>query len=236
MLVDPHTAVGLAAARARRALRRRADGVRLATAHPAKFPDAVERATGIRPPLPERLADLLRPRGALRRPADRPRGLQRHVEASPPREASDCTLRGRPASGRGFSGGPSRLPDSAHEVRGVRARRLRRRAGRRARRAHAARGGVDAHAGPAGGPGRGRPGRRHPRRACRPAATSATCRSSATTRPASTPAGRRSRPPPSACGCGRTRSPTAATSSPSATTARWSTSPAAIPDARPPRR
>ena len=30
----------------------------LATAHPAKFPDAVEQATGIRPPLPERLADL----------------------------------------------------------------------------------------------------------------------------------------------------------------------------------
>jgi threonine synthase len=29
-----------------------------ATAHPAKFPDAVERATGFRPPLPARLADL----------------------------------------------------------------------------------------------------------------------------------------------------------------------------------
>jgi threonine synthase len=31
----------------------------LATAHPAKFPDAVERATGTRPALPDRLADLL---------------------------------------------------------------------------------------------------------------------------------------------------------------------------------
>jgi len=30
----------------------------LATAHPAKFPDAVEQATGRRPALPERLADL----------------------------------------------------------------------------------------------------------------------------------------------------------------------------------
>jgi threonine synthase len=30
----------------------------LATAHPAKFPDAVERATGVRPPLPAALADL----------------------------------------------------------------------------------------------------------------------------------------------------------------------------------
>ncbi len=29
-----------------------------ATAHPAKFPDAVERATGARPPLPPALADL----------------------------------------------------------------------------------------------------------------------------------------------------------------------------------
>ena len=33
--------------------------VTLATAHPAKFPDAVEQATGIRPQLPEHLADLL---------------------------------------------------------------------------------------------------------------------------------------------------------------------------------
>jgi threonine synthase len=30
----------------------------LATAHPAKFPDAVEAAVGVRPPLPTHLADL----------------------------------------------------------------------------------------------------------------------------------------------------------------------------------
>ena len=30
----------------------------LSTAHPAKFPDAVEAATGVRPPLPPHLADL----------------------------------------------------------------------------------------------------------------------------------------------------------------------------------
>jgi threonine synthase len=30
----------------------------MATAHPAKFPDAVERATGVRPVLPDHLADL----------------------------------------------------------------------------------------------------------------------------------------------------------------------------------
>ena len=33
--------------------------VALATAHPAKFPDAVEKASGVRPALPARLADLL---------------------------------------------------------------------------------------------------------------------------------------------------------------------------------
>jgi threonine synthase len=55
-LVDPHTAVGIGAA-----LRRRSPGERvvcLATAHPAKFPEAVEQATGRRPPVPERLAAL----------------------------------------------------------------------------------------------------------------------------------------------------------------------------------
>ena len=56
-LIDPHTGVGLAAARARA---EDCDGpiVTLATAHPAKFPDAVERATGIRPGLPRRVAHL----------------------------------------------------------------------------------------------------------------------------------------------------------------------------------
>ena len=54
MTVDPHTAVGVAAARA---LRDPAmPTVALATAHPAKFPEAVERATGRRPPLPDALA------------------------------------------------------------------------------------------------------------------------------------------------------------------------------------
>jgi threonine synthase len=32
--------------------------ITLATAHPAKFPDAVKAATGIHPPLPPRMADL----------------------------------------------------------------------------------------------------------------------------------------------------------------------------------
>jgi threonine synthase len=56
MLIDPHTAVGLAAGRVRR--HPGVPVVTLATAHPAKFPDAVERATGVRPALPPALADL----------------------------------------------------------------------------------------------------------------------------------------------------------------------------------
>ncbi len=55
---DPHTAVGLRAARSL-GLGRDRPVVCLATAHPAKFPDAVERATGSRPPLPAKLGDLL---------------------------------------------------------------------------------------------------------------------------------------------------------------------------------
>ncbi len=59
VLLDPHTAIGVHAARA--ALKRdpRTPVVALATAHPAKFPDAVEKATGVRPPLPPHLADLM---------------------------------------------------------------------------------------------------------------------------------------------------------------------------------
>jgi len=55
-LADPHTAIGIAAARALPC--RHLPIIAAATAHPAKFPDAVERATGQRPPLPPALADL----------------------------------------------------------------------------------------------------------------------------------------------------------------------------------
>ncbi|MBN9505776.1 MAG: threonine synthase [Altererythrobacter sp.] len=56
-LIDPHTAIGLHAARAAD-LPRAVPVVTLATAHPAKFRDAVERATGHRPRLPARVGDL----------------------------------------------------------------------------------------------------------------------------------------------------------------------------------
>ncbi len=56
-LLDPHTAVGVASAETA-ALDPDVAVVVLATAHPAKFPDAVEKATGRRPELPPRLSDL----------------------------------------------------------------------------------------------------------------------------------------------------------------------------------
>ena len=71
--IDPHTAVGYAVAQ-----QHRRDTsipmVVLATAHPAKFPDAVEKATGERPQLPARLGDLMDR-------AERLDGLPNDVEA-----------------------------------------------------------------------------------------------------------------------------------------------------------
>ncbi len=55
-LADPHTAIGIAAARAHPV--HGVPIVAMATAHPAKFPDVIAHATGIHPPLPPRLADL----------------------------------------------------------------------------------------------------------------------------------------------------------------------------------
>jgi threonine synthase len=56
-VLDPHTAIGLAAAR-NAGLPADVPVVTLATAHPAKFRDAVERATGVRPHLPARMGNL----------------------------------------------------------------------------------------------------------------------------------------------------------------------------------
>jgi threonine synthase len=56
-LADPHTAIGIAAARARPPALG-VPTVAMATAHPAKFPDPVARATGVHAALPPALADL----------------------------------------------------------------------------------------------------------------------------------------------------------------------------------
>jgi threonine synthase len=55
-LLDPHSAVGVTVARK---LNVKAPYIALGTAHPAKFPDAVEKACGIRPVLPARLSGLM---------------------------------------------------------------------------------------------------------------------------------------------------------------------------------
>lgn len=56
-LVDPHTAVGLHVAD--KYLSKTTPMVTLATAHPAKFPDAVKAACGIYPDLPARMGDMM---------------------------------------------------------------------------------------------------------------------------------------------------------------------------------
>ncbi|MBV6659091.1 MAG: threonine synthase [Devosiaceae bacterium] len=62
MVLDPHTAVGIAVAKqtlAEEGLDPSVPIVTLATAHPAKFPAAVEEATGVTPRLPSHLHDLM---------------------------------------------------------------------------------------------------------------------------------------------------------------------------------
>ncbi len=58
VLLDPHSAIGVAAGRQGHGDPEKVL-ISLATAHPAKFPDAVERACGVRPALPAGLADLM---------------------------------------------------------------------------------------------------------------------------------------------------------------------------------
>ncbi|MBZ8133442.1 threonine synthase [Afifella sp. IM 167] len=58
LLLDPHSAIGVAVAE--RNLKPGVPMITLATAHPAKFPDAVQAASGIRPALPESLQDMMR--------------------------------------------------------------------------------------------------------------------------------------------------------------------------------
>jgi len=58
-LADPHTACAIVAAERTLGNDPSVPQVVLSTAHPAKFPDAMQAITGARPPLPPRLADLL---------------------------------------------------------------------------------------------------------------------------------------------------------------------------------
>jgi threonine synthase len=58
MIVDPHTAVGVAAS-LKLGESLKGPVVLLATAHPAKFPEAIEQAIGIAPEIPQKLAGLM---------------------------------------------------------------------------------------------------------------------------------------------------------------------------------
>ena len=79
-VLDPHTACGVVAAE--RTLRR-GDGVEvvLATAHPAKFPDAMAAATGERPELPRRLDWLMRASEVMDKLPNDLVAVERYVEA-----------------------------------------------------------------------------------------------------------------------------------------------------------
>jgi threonine synthase len=70
-LIDPHTAVGVAAARRIGRAAPETPLVVLATAHPAKFPETVLAATGVEPAPPPQVLALKNKRERIRRlPAD----------------------------------------------------------------------------------------------------------------------------------------------------------------------
>ena len=90
-LADPHTAVGLAAAK-RELHESGSPMIVLATAHPAKFPDAVADATGHKAEPPERLQSILA-------------GAEDHLTVEPAAEMVRAVIRdrGRFAQPRNFS-------------------------------------------------------------------------------------------------------------------------------------
>jgi threonine synthase len=86
-LADPHSIIGIAAARAH-AVGHGVPTVAVATAHPAKFPDAMRQATGIAPELPPRLADLYQREERYTVVANDLATIQSHVRALAQRNAA----------------------------------------------------------------------------------------------------------------------------------------------------
>ncbi|MCB1364000.1 MAG: threonine synthase [Rhodobacteraceae bacterium] len=76
-LVCPHTAVALKVAGEMR--EREVPMITLATAHPAKFPDAVRKASGVHPPLPPRMASLYEMPERLTRIANDLGAIEDHI-------------------------------------------------------------------------------------------------------------------------------------------------------------
>jgi threonine synthase len=79
-LLCPHSAIGVKVANDQPASD--TPMITLATAHPAKFPDAVEAATGIRPPLPARMADLFERDERVTRIANDLDALKTHIKGN----------------------------------------------------------------------------------------------------------------------------------------------------------
>ena len=79
-LLCPHSAIGVKVANDKPASE--TPMITLATAHPAKFPDAVEAASGIRPPLPERMADLYERDERVPRIANNLDALKDHIKGN----------------------------------------------------------------------------------------------------------------------------------------------------------
>ncbi|WP_170769999.1 threonine synthase [Ruegeria lacuscaerulensis] len=77
-LVCPHTAVGIKVAEEQRAVA--VPMITLATAHPAKFPAAVEKASGEHPPLPSRMSDLYERPERVTRIANDLGALEDHIK------------------------------------------------------------------------------------------------------------------------------------------------------------
>ncbi len=85
-LADPHTAIGIAAARA--GALPGVPCVAMATAHPAKFPDALRLATGLVPALPPHLSDLYQREERLRVVPNRLDAVQDAVRSAVLRNAA----------------------------------------------------------------------------------------------------------------------------------------------------
>ncbi|SMO76176.1 threonine synthase [Ruegeria faecimaris] len=77
-LVCPHTAVGIKVAEEHRDAN--VPMITLATAHPAKFPAAVENASGVHPPLPSRMSDLYERPERVTRIANDLGALEDHIK------------------------------------------------------------------------------------------------------------------------------------------------------------
>ena len=82
MVIDPHTAVGVAASQQARAEGLTGPLVSLACAHPAKFPRAVQAAIGVKPELPEFLSDLFQREERLAVLANDDQDLAKRIRAA----------------------------------------------------------------------------------------------------------------------------------------------------------